>query len=242
VIGVTSLVGAVGHWKAGNVNLRTAALFGVVAMLGAFGGARIATLLAGAVQLSILAVVMLVAAIVMFRSARRAQPVTGAPPDAPQPMRLGLLIPVALTVGVITGLVGIGGGFLVVPALVILARAPMRQAVGTSLLVIAMNSASAFAGYLGHVEFPWMFMGAFTAIAVVGIIVGTAMVKHVSQRVLKQSFAVFLIVMGSFMLYRNRTVFFPPNDVSRTAMRSAVRVEEPVRQPEVTIDAAQALL
>jgi uncharacterized protein len=219
VIGLTSLVGAVGHWKAGNVNLRTALTFGALAMLGAFGGARIARLLNGQVQLALLAVVMLAAAATMFRSARRAPVIDDNETAAPQPMRLGLLIPVALAVGVLTGLVGIGGGFLVVPALVILARIPMKQAIGTSLLVIAMNAASGFVGYLGHVEVPWRFMAGFTGMAILGILVGTWLVRFVSPRALKQSFAVFLIAMGSFILYRNRAVFLPPRDAQRSATR-----------------------
>ena len=209
VIGVTSLVGAVSHWKNGNVNLRTAGLFGVMAMVGAFLGARIAVLMDGALQLALLAVIMLVAATMMFQSARSAPSSTESPDATVQPMRVGLLMAVALIVGIITGVVGIGGGFLVVPALVLLAKAPMRQAVGTSLLVIAMNSASGFVGYLGAVTVPWAFMAGFTAVAVGGILVGTYFIRFVSQRMLKQSFAVFLIVMGSFMLYRNRQVFLP---------------------------------
>ena len=226
VVGVTSLVGAVGHWKAGNVNLKAAVSFGVVAMIGAFGGARLARILNGEVQLSLLAIVMLLASVLMFRSARRSASSTttasanaGQVVDTTRTMPLPLLLPVALSVGVLTGLVGIGGGFLVVPALVLLARAPMKQAVGTSLLVIAMNSASGFAGYIGHVTVPWEFMAAFTACAVAGILAGAYLVRFISQRVLKQSFAVFLIVMGSFILYRNRAVFFPPPHVSPSAAR-----------------------
>ena len=203
VVGVTSLVGAVGHWKAGNVDLKTAALFGVVAMAGAYAGARLAVFLTGAEQLSILAAVMLVAAISMFRSAQSSAPVVTAAPAS-------LLLPVALCVGLLTGVVGIGGGFLVVPALVLLARVPMKQAVGTSLLVIAMNCASGFAGYLGRVDVPWGFMVGFTAVAVGGILVGTHLVRYVSQRVLKQTFAIFLVVMGTFILVKNRKVFAPP--------------------------------
>lgn len=220
VIGVTSLAGAVGHWKAGNVQLRTALTFGLIAMLGAFGGARVARLLNGQVQLSLLAVVMLAAAATMFRSARSAAVIDANETPAPQTMRLGLLLPVALAVGVLTGLVGIGGGFLVVPALVLLARIPMKQAIGTSLLVIAMNAASGFAGYLGHVDVPWRFMAGFTGMAVLGILAGTWLVRFVSPRTLKQSFALFLIVMGSFILYRNRAVFFPLPDVQRSAWRA----------------------
>ena len=224
VIGVTSLVGAVGHWRAGNVQLRTALLFGLVAMVGAFGGARLARLLTGAEQLTLLAVVMLTAAIVMFRSAGRRTAETVTADASVEQIRFGLLVLVALAVGVITGLVGIGGGFLVVPALVILAHAPMKQAVGTSLLVIAMNSAAAFAGYLGHVTIPWLFILMFTSVAVVGILAGTAMIRHVSQRALKRSFAVFLIAMGSFMLYRNRAVLLPSHAAPRSA-NNAVSAE-----------------
>lgn len=226
VIGITSLAGAVGHWKSGNVNLRAAATFGVIAMVGAFAGARLATLIDGRVQLALLAIVMLVAAVMMFRSARRA-PDAAAKTDSPRAMPLGLLLPVALAVGVLTGLVGIGGGFMVVPALVLLARAPMKQAVGTSLLVIAMNAASGFAGYAGQMPMPWTFMAGFTAVAVVGIAAGTYLVRFVSQRALKQAFAVFLIVMGTFMLYKNREVFLAVPDVrqvssSETAFRDAL--------------------
>lgn len=219
VIGITSLAGAAGHWKAGNVHLRTAITFGLIAMVGAFAGARGARLLNGAVQLALLAVIMLMAAAMMFRSARRSPAGDDAQPRASRDMPVALLVPVALGVGVITGLVGIGGGFLVVPALVLLARAPMKQAVGTSLVVIAMNSASGFAGYIGQVQVPWMFMTGFTAVAVAGILAGTWGVRFVSQRVLKQAFALFLIVMGSFMLYRNRDVFLPHSTLSHAAPR-----------------------
>lgn len=212
VVGVTSLVGAVGHWKAGSVDLRTAALFGMVAMTGAYVGARLAVFLTGAVQLSLLAAVMLAAAISMFRSARRAAPAQPAEDRSGRSMSLRLLLPVAFCVGVMTGVVGIGGGFLVVPALVLLAKVPMKQAVGTSLLVIAMNCASGFAGYVGRAQLPWAFLLGFTAVAVGGIVAGTYLVRYVSQRALKQAFAVFLLVMGTFILVKNRASFTGSSD------------------------------
>jgi len=212
VVGVTSLIGAVAHWRVGNVRLETAALFGVVAMVAAYAGARLAHFLTGAVQLSLLAVIMLAAAISMYVNARR-------PPAAPtrgegRVASIRLLIPVAVVVGLITGIVGIGGGFLIVPALVLLGGVAMKQAVGTSLLVIAMNCASGFAGYLGRVNIPWTFVASFTAVAAIGILVGTALARHVPQRALKQAFAVFLIVMGTFILMQNRRVFMPRAVVS----------------------------
>ncbi|HUQ45314.1 MAG TPA: sulfite exporter TauE/SafE family protein [Gemmatimonadaceae bacterium] len=209
VVGATSLIGALGHWRAGNVNLKTATLFGAIAMIGAYAGARLAMFLTGAMQLALLAVVMLAAAVAMLRSARRDPSPAGAPTAPERPMAIGLLLPVAIAVGLITGVVGIGGGFLVVPALVILARVPMKQAVGTSLLVIAMNSAAGFAGYLGRVQVPWGFMAAFTAIAAMGILAGTYLVRFVSQRALKRAFAAFLLLMGAFILYKNRDALRP---------------------------------
>lgn len=209
VVGVTSLVGAVGHWRAGNVNLKTAALFGIVAMTAAYAGARLAAFLSGAVQLSLLAVIMVAAAISMFNNARRATSGRTLESGSERSASLQLLLVVALCVGVVTGVVGIGGGFLIVPALVLLGGISMKQAVGTSLLVIAMNCASGFAGYIGRVDIPWMFVLGFTAIAVLGILVGTHLVRYVSQRALKQAFSVFLIVMGTFILVQNRNVFSP---------------------------------
>jgi hypothetical protein len=203
VVGITSLIGAALHRRLGNVRVATALTFGPVAMVGAFGGAKLAPTLSGAVQLTLLALVMLAAAVSMLRGT--APSTAGGERDAPA--RLALLVPVALGVGVLTGLVGIGGGFLVVPALVLLARVPMRQAVGTSLMVIAMNSASGFAGYIGHVELDWGFLAGFTAAAVAGALAGTALAARVPQAALRRAFAIFLLAVGSFVLYRNRATF-----------------------------------
>jgi uncharacterized membrane protein YfcA len=109
-------------------------------------------------------------------------------------------------VGLLTGIVGIGGGFLVVPTLVLLAGVPMRQAVGTSLMVIAMNSAAGFVGYLGSVAIDWGFLAGFTALALAGMSVGIVASRRVSHAALKRSFAVFLILTGSFVLYKNRSI------------------------------------
>jgi uncharacterized protein len=203
IVGVVSLVGVAGHWRAGRVRVRTGLAFGAVAMAGAYAGAKIAVYLSGTVQLVLLAVVMLAAAAFMFRNA-------GARRDPRQPARsqgLPLVVGAGLGVGVLTGLLGIGGGFLIVPALVLLLAIPMKEAVGTSLLVIALNAAAGFGGYLGTVEIAWEFLGAFTGIAIVGIVVGTHLVQHVSTGSLRRGFAVFLVVVGVFILYQNRAVF-----------------------------------
>jgi uncharacterized membrane protein YfcA len=205
VVGATSLLGAVGHWRAGNVNLRVAAIFGVVAMAGTYLGARIATFFSGTAQLALFAAVMLVAAFFMFRPPRLEPPrVEGAPDEKHMPLLL--IVAEGIAVGILTGLVGVGGGFLIVPALVLLGRVPMKVAVGTSLLVIAMKSAAGFVGYLGQVSVDWSFMALFTAVAGVGIVVGTYLVRYVPQHALQRAFALFLVVMGSFILYQNRGV------------------------------------
>jgi uncharacterized membrane protein YfcA len=243
VVGVTSLVGAIFHWRLGNVRLGTAALFGTLAMAGAYAGARLALLMSGGAQLALLAVVILAAAASMLRGRRSAAssdvvadgdrdatthtaPVTGR-------AALPLLVPAAIGVGVLTGLVGIGGGFLVVPALVLLARVPMREAVGTSLLVIAMNCASGFVGHLAHTAVDWRFLALFTSLAVVGVLAGTLTASHVPQATLRRGFAVFLLAIGGFVLYKNRGVFAGPRrtdraSAPRTVRRSPSAVETPL--------------
>jgi uncharacterized membrane protein YfcA len=200
VVGLTSLVAAVGHWRAGNVNPRVALLFGVVAMAGTFLGARLAVFFSGAAQLSLFAAVMIVAAYFMFRESE------AKPHESPEGMGMpyALVVAEGVAVGVLTGLVGVGGGFLIVPALVVLGKVPMKQAVGTSLLVIAMKSTAGFVGYLGQVEIPWGYLGLFTAVAVAGSLFGTRLARHVPQGALEKVFAVFLVAMGAFILYQNR--------------------------------------
>lgn len=202
VVAIVSSVGAVGHWRAGRVRVKTALGFAAVAMVGAFGGARLAELVSGAVQLVLLAAIMLIAAVLMLTrgASERAE---GHPPrDHAVPTVAGA----GLGVGVLTGLVGIGGGFLIVPALVILVGLPMKEAVGTSLLVITLNAAAGFAGYLGQVQVPWDFLAGFAAVAIGGIVAGTRLVQHVPTASLRRGFAVFLIVVGVFVLYQNRAV------------------------------------
>jgi uncharacterized protein len=200
VVGVTSLVSATLHWRRGHVQLMTALTVGLITVVGAFAGAQLSHRISGAVQLSILSVVMLTSAISMFRAA----PTDGS---ATTPTRWELLVPVALSVGVLTGLVGIGGGFLVVPALVLLAHVPMRQAVGTSLLVISFNAAAGFVGHVGATALPWGFLASFTAAAVTGALVGTRVAPRVPQATLRRAFAWFLLGIGSFVLFQNRAVF-----------------------------------
>lgn len=205
VVGVTSLLGALEHRHEGHVRLRVALVFGAFAMVGAYGGAQLAGFFSDAAQLILFAAVMLVAAVFMLRDEEPGE--GGENADAPgsyavRRMVIRLAAP-GMAVGVVTGLVGVGGGFLIVPVLVLLADVPMKATVGTSLLVIAMNSAAGFAGYLGTVDLQWALLAAFTALAVGGSLAGTYLARFFSGVALKRGFAVFLVLMAVFILYQN---------------------------------------
>ena len=105
-------------------------------------------------------------------------------------------------VGVLTGLVGVGGGFLIVPALVLLSGIPMKVAIGTSLVIVAAKSYSGFAGYVGAVPVDWTIMASFTAVTVAGSFVGTRIAHRFSQETLKRSFGIFLVFVATYILLK----------------------------------------
>jgi hypothetical protein len=212
VVGGAAFVGAVRHWSLGHVDIRSALPFGLAAMASAYGGALLARPIPGALQLAILAVVMIAAAVSMLRPARAAAGTPSARAVAPGPgqadprSRLEL-VGLGVIVGLLTGIVGVGGGFLIVPALVLLGGLPMTHAVGTSLLVIAMNAVTGFLGYRSTVDVDWGMVLRFGAVAAVGILAGSALIRFVDQRTLRRSFAVLLIAVAGWILWQNRTVF-----------------------------------
>lgn len=216
VVGTTSLIGALRHWRAKNIDVRTAVVFGVVSMAGSFLGGLVAAYLSDTFQLTLFAVVMLAASVSMFRSRNDEATAPAAP-------RLALVITAAAVVGLLTGVVGVGGGFLIVPALVLFSGVSMTRAVGTSLLVIAMNSASGFLAYAGHVNIDWSYTVVFTSIAIAGVFVGSAVVPYVSQSVLKRSFAAFLIVVAAFILLQSSGSVHSSANQVREQQRTAAR-------------------
>jgi uncharacterized membrane protein YfcA len=215
VAGVTSSIGTIVHWRIGNVHVRVALVFGSVAMVGTYLGARLSVLVSGTFQLVLFAVVMMAAGYFMLLG--RVPGVRAGKADLHLADRsklpIALIVTEGLAVGVLTGLVGVGGGFLIVPALVLLVRIPMKQAVGTSLAVISMKSATGFLGYLGQVEIDWSFIGLFTTVAIVGIVIGTWIVRFAQQRALRRAFAILLLIMGAAILYQNRGAFVPAQEV-----------------------------
>ncbi|MCA1738198.1 MAG: sulfite exporter TauE/SafE family protein [Actinobacteria bacterium] len=173
--------------------------------LGLLGGGG--SILAVPILVSLFAVVMLIAAFFMFRDNESDEDSKDSFSDGSTRRLLLWLAAPGLGVGVLTGLVGVGGGFLIVPALVLIAGVQIEAAVGTSLLIIAMNSLAGFAGYLGKAEMQWGLMALFTALAVLGSFAGAYLVRFVPSGALQKVFAVFLVVMAIFILYENRGAF-----------------------------------
>lgn len=209
VVGAVSLIGVFKHWKLGNVNFKIVALFAPFAMAGTFLGAKLSQFVSGSFQLILFAVVMLIAAIFMFKKTKGAENIKATKQKTSYSKKDILFIAAeGVLVGVLTGLVGVGGGFLIVPALVLLTKIPMKEAIGSSLLIISLKSFAGFYGYLGQVSIDWNFLLIFIAIASVGIIIGTYLIRFISQTQLKKVFAIFLIIMGVFILYKNRQKLF----------------------------------
>ncbi|WP_314612864.1 sulfite exporter TauE/SafE family protein [Streptomyces stackebrandtii] len=196
VVGVTSLVGLVPHARAGRVRWRTGLIFGAVSMVGAYGGGRLAEYIPGTALLIAFALMMLATAAAMLRKSRKAKRAKPAHRELP----VKHVIAEGLVVGAVTGLVGSGGGFLVVPALALLGGLPMSVAVGTSLLVIAMKSFSGLAGHLDGVQIDWNLALMVTAAAVVGTLIGSRFAGRIPQDALRKAFGWFVVVMGVFVL------------------------------------------
>ena len=198
VVGTTSAAALIPHARAGRVRWKTGALFGANSMVGAYLAGRVASHIPAAVLLLLFGVMMLVTAVAMMRGRKDAASAPEATTDDDLPV-LKIVLE-GLVVGAVTGLVGAGGGFLVVPALVLLGRLPMGAAVGTSLLVIAMKSFAGFAGYLSSVAIPWDVAVAVVAAAVVGSVIGGRLVSAIPAERLRRGFAWFVVVMAVFIL------------------------------------------
>ena len=199
VVGTTSLIGAMQHWRARNIDVHAALVFGIISMIAAYGGGWLARFISGSTQLIVFAVVMFTAAISMLRSSWRAEPETrpGRPATGP-------LVAAGIGVGTLTGLIGVGGGFLIVPALVLFAHLDIKRSLGTSLAVIAMNCVAAWLAYTTTTRLDIRFTALFTGMAIAGVFAGSALVSHVSKAALKRGFAIFLLAVAIMMLIANR--------------------------------------
>lgn len=201
VVGANASLGGFGHQRAGRVRWRTALVFGAAGLAGALPGARLNRLLPAALVLVLFALVMLAAAVMMLRR----KPVTAAR-GAADCRTWGEFLRAAsagVGVGLLTGFFGVGGGFLIVPALVGGLGFAMPEAVGTSLVIIALNSASGLLGYLlfGRVELglalPLILGGA------VGVLVGARFAGRLPEQALRRLFAGLLIALALFLVAQN---------------------------------------
>jgi len=200
VVGMSAFVGFLGHWRQGSVNLRIGLPFGAVAMIGAFATARLSGNVPDNLQLALFGLFAFTAAFVMLfdslRSVKEGTQPGGTPHFTPV---LGVE---ALGVGALTALIGAGGGFLIVPALVYLAGVPVKQAIGSSLLIITLNCLSGFAGYVGRAPIDWALVGVFTSVAALGSMLGARLNRYVPQVRIKQAFALLILTLGSFEVLR----------------------------------------
>lgn len=174
---------------------RTGLIFGVAGMAGAYGGGLLARFIPGSVLLIGFAVMMVATALAMLRGRKEV-----GPADPHHRIPVPKVVAEGLVVGLVTGLVGAGGGFLVVPALALLGGLPMPVAVGTSLVVIAMKSFAGFAGYLSSVTIDWNVAAMVTAAAVLGALLGSRLTAVVNPDSLRQAFGWFVLVMSSVIL------------------------------------------
>lgn len=201
VIGTTSAVAAISHARANNVAWRAGVVFGFCAMGGAYLGGNLASFIPGEVLLAGFSLIMLVAAIMMLRG-RKVSPDQAEQPDRPKPRDVPFLklIPMGFGVGLLTGLVGAGGGFVAVPTLVVLAGLPMRRAIGTSLVVVTMNSYAGFLGHISHVSIDYQLAGGFIAASIIGSFIGAAASKRIDASRLRIGFAYFVLIAGTLIL------------------------------------------
>lgn len=195
IVGTTALVGGVAQARAGRVSRRAALLFGVAGTLAAPLGARGSQLVPGRVLMVLFAGLMVVVGGLMLRPRR--------PGSAGRPVAAAVLAAAGFGLGLLTGFLGVGGGFLVVPALTLLAGLPIQVAIGTSLWVIAANAAS---GLLAHVQaggLPAGLTAAFTAAAAIGALAGVRLATALDPGRLRRAFAAFVIVVGFVLLAGN---------------------------------------
>lgn len=201
VVGTTSAVSVIAHARQGNVRWRTGLIFGAAGMAGAFGGGLLGGIIPGTILMIAFALMMLATAGAMLRG-RRKQAAAGEPSAHSRELPVVRIVVDGLIVGFVTGLVGAGGGFLVVPALALLAGLPMAAAVGTSLLVIALKSFAGLAGYLTSVSLDWGLVLGVTAAAIIGSVIGATLSSKVPEAALRKGFGVFVLVMGVIVLWQ----------------------------------------
>ena len=208
VVGLSALVGSVNYFKLGLVNLKAGTIFAVPAFVGVFLARKflvpalpveifnLGNLVVGRdlIVMGVFATVMILASVSMIRGGSESEQEGELQFNYPMIALEGLIV------GAVTGFVGAGGGFLIIPALVVLAKLPMKQAVGTSLMIIAVKSLFGFLGDFGNQSIDWGFLALFSLLSIIGIYLGTYLSRFVSSAKLKPGFGWFVLIMGLFIL------------------------------------------
>lgn len=211
IVGATSAVGSVQYFKSGLINIKTAIVFGVPSIVAVYLTRSLIVPLIPSTLLTIgsfevtksiflmilFALLMIAASYSMIKKGKASQQDQG-----PQVFNYPLIFLEGSVVGILTGLVGAGGGFLIIPALVVLSKLPMKEAVGTSLLIIAAKSLIGFTGELGHTQLDWTLLLTVTAAAIVGIFLGSNLSKKIDGAKLKPAFGWFVLVMGIYIIIK----------------------------------------
>jgi len=205
VVGVASGVSVLKHAKMGNVRWRLGLIFGAFAMIGSYGGGLSAVFFTGPTLLILFAVLMLIAGLAMIRPRKQAAETDDTEPKTAKTINWPLIAVEGLVVGFVTGLVGAGGGFIIVPTLVLLAGIEMRAAIGTSLFIISMKSFTGLAGHLSHAEVNLSLALFVTALAIVGALTGASFTAKLKPASLKRAFGVFVLIMAIFIVVRETT-------------------------------------
>lgn len=212
IVGSTSVVGSFSYFKKGLVNIRTAVVFGVPSIAAVF---LTRAYIVPAIPNEIFSIgnftvtksmllMLLFAVLMIFTSYSMIKKDKSVTDEAPQKQQFNyplILIEGAL-VGILTGLVGAGGGFLIIPALVLLSKLPMKEAVGTSLVIIAAKSLIGFFGESGETIIDWLFLLKVSAFAVIGIFIGMALSKRINAAKLKPAFGWFVLIMGIYIIVK----------------------------------------
>jgi len=204
IVGLIALAGSVAYMRQKMIDWRNVWMFGLPGMAGTYLGAWVSQFVSGAFQLGLFALVMLAASVLMIKplDLNKRQADSGQPRS---PIKIGID---GLAVGALTGLVGVGGGFLVVPALVLLGGVSMHRAVATSLVIVAMKSLAGFAKYASimaeqNIQLDYEVIGLVSLIGICGSLFGNRIAGRIPQEKLKLYFGIFLIGMGLFILYKS---------------------------------------
>jgi uncharacterized membrane protein YfcA len=211
IVGTTSLMGAYQNWKNNLVNIKTALLFGLTSITTvfiirkffiSFIPAHLFSISGFQVTSNIITMVLFAVLMVAVSLSMISEKKTMAPDLSIGSGNTSKLLLYGVGIGVTTGLLGAGGGFLLIPTLVILLGLPMKEAVGTSLMIIALNSLVGFAGDLGHFQIDWPFLLKVTSIAIVGVFSGSFLSTKIDGEKLKKGFGWFVFIMGGYIILK----------------------------------------